>query len=342
MIVTINISPYRSDDTDSGRSSAPGDTQSRHSSGRGSSEPVSTVHPPRPASSRSPPIYATSLKVLRRNQQQAAAAAATNVVKAPTPSTLKKSAVEQLRHRRRDATVNQHPRRNTIAVNASDWEEVMRDTGLRPLQSADNHHPVGLVHSKSSECLSQRQSDSGPSNMQTQHTATLPKLRVRRVRPRALTTNNIIEAPHAHAIEPTATAGPEFIRNSARDPVELDITERSKCPPAERRTVSVLLLSGRTQRIRCNALTTTAQQIFETVMRAESFAENFFLGLCALIGGDFVFLPGEVRVRKVAPQIWRAACFGDGIMFTLFLRIRFLLPTLRGLGYVSWLFASVG
>lgn len=285
----------------------------------------------------------------------AAVAAAANAAQTHSADTLKhKSPVEQLlhtRHRRRGdhPTVaqqqqqQQQQRRNTIAVNASDWEEVMRDTGLRPLQPPRGH----IVHSKSSECLTQRLADDGPAaaaNRQPSNTATLPKLRVRRVRPRALTANNVIDAPtdvdNGPSCDPTATAGgsggsgggPEFIRNSAGAPLELDITDGGKCPPGERRTVSVLLLSGRTQRIRCNALTATAQQILETVLRAEAFAENFFLGLCALIGGDFVFLPGDVRVRKVAPHIWRAACFGDGVMFTLFLRIRFLLPTLRDLG----------
>lgn len=31
----------------------------------------------------------------------------------------------------------------------------------------------------------------------------------------------------------------------------------------------------------------------------ENLAENFFLGLCALIGGDFVFLPYDLKIYKV-------------------------------------------
>lgn len=72
-----------------------------------------------------------------------------------------------------------------------------------------------------------------------------------------------------------------------------------QCTTEQRRSVSVLLLNGRSARIACNSLTTTAQQIFETVIRAEGFAENFFLGLCALIGGDFVFLPPDLKIYKV-------------------------------------------
>lgn len=72
-----------------------------------------------------------------------------------------------------------------------------------------------------------------------------------------------------------------------------------KCPPDQRRTVSILLLNGRSLKIACNSLTATADQIFQTIVHSERYEENFFLGLCALIGGDFVFLPGELKVYKV-------------------------------------------
>lgn len=65
------------------------------------------------------------------------------------------------------------------------------------------------------------------------------------------------------------------------------------------RVVNVLLLNGRNINITCNSITTTAKQILETVIKAENLYENFFLGLCALIGGDFVFLPTELKVSKV-------------------------------------------
>lgn len=71
----------------------------------------------------------------------------------------------------------------------------------------------------------------------------------------------------------------------------------SKC--TIRRVVNVLLLNGRSINISCNTATTTAVQILEAVVRAENLADNFFLGLCALIGGDFVFLPADMKIHKV-------------------------------------------
>lgn len=71
-----------------------------------------------------------------------------------------------------------------------------------------------------------------------------------------------------------------------------------------RRVVNVLLLNGRSINISCNTTTTTAAQILETIVQAENLAENFFLGLCALIGGDFVFLPADMKIHKVCRFQW--------------------------------------
>jgi len=101
-----------------------------------------------------------------------------------------------------------------------------------------------------------------------------------------------------------------------------------------RRIVSVLLLNGHRLDITCNPTTTTAKQIFECVINSENYIENFFLGLCALIGGDFIFLPHDLKIYKVAPQVWinvdRKSTISVNSVFTLFLRIKFFLPTLRG------------
>lgn len=66
-----------------------------------------------------------------------------------------------------------------------------------------------------------------------------------------------------------------------------------------RRAVNVLLLNGKSVNISCNSSTTTARQVLETVIKTENLVENFFLGLCALIGGDFVFLPPDLKIYKV-------------------------------------------
>lgn len=66
------------------------------------------------------------------------------------------------------------------------------------------------------------------------------------------------------------------------------------------RVVNVLLLNGRSINITCNAITTTTKQILEAVLKAENVYENFFLDLCALINGDFAFLPRELKICKVS------------------------------------------
>lgn len=103
--------------------------------------------------------------------------------------------------------------------------------------------------------------------------------------------------------------------------------------------VSVLLLNGKKINILCNALTVTTKQIFEAIIRSENILENYFLGLCALLGGDFVFLPPDLKIYKIAPQMWTTASNkknqtdveAESCMFSLFLRIKFFLPTLRGI-----------
>lgn len=49
------------------------------------------------------------------------------------------------------------------------------------------------------------------------------------------------------------------------------------------------------------------------------------LGLSALIAGDFVFLPSDTRICKAMQPTT------SNISLTLFLRVRFFLPSLRGL-----------
>lgn len=50
------------------------------------------------------------------------------------------------------------------------------------------------------------------------------------------------------------------------------------------------------------------------------------LGLSALIAGDFIFLPSDTRICKaIVPAPVKGACL------TLFMRVRFFLPSLRGI-----------
>lgn len=104
---------------------------------------------------------------------------------------------------------------------------------------------------------------------------------------------------------------------------------------ANKGIVSVLLLNGRSYNIICNPLTTNTRAVFEVIVKSEQIYENYILGICALIGGDFVFLPMNLKIYKVAPQVWIQSAtkkLGDEIknpVFSLYLRVKLFLPTLR-------------
>ena len=89
-----------------------------------------------------------------------------------------------------------------------------------------------------------------------------------------------------------------------------------------------MLLNGINYRILCNSLTTTARIIFESVVKSEQIEENYILGLCALIGGDFVFLPPSLKIYKVAPRIWKSSSFHSPVL-SLYLRVKLFMPNLR-------------
>jgi tyrosine-protein phosphatase non-receptor type 13 len=97
-----------------------------------------------------------------------------------------------------------------------------------------------------------------------------------------------------------------------------------------------MLLNGHVYEVTCDSIATTAQKIFEAIIHAEQIQENFILGLCALVGGDFVFLPMDLKIYKCAPQMWiqgssgnKKSTISENITFTLYLRIKFFLPSLR-------------
>lgn len=95
------------------------------------------------------------------------------------------------------------------------------------------------------------------------------------------------------------------------------------------------MLNGKNYNIICSALTTTTRVMFETIVKSEQISENYILGICALIGGDFVFLPMNLKIYKVAPQVWiqnatkKASDEIKNPVFSLYLRVKLFLPTLR-------------
>lgn len=73
-------------------------------------------------------------------------------------------------------------------------------------------------------------------------------------------------------------------------------------------------------------------------MISEGLEDNFTLGLAALLGGEFAFLPPETKLHKVAPAGWCGDSKKQTVpsyVFTLYLRVKFFMPSLRGVRYVS-------
>ncbi|KAI4457359.1 ferm domain (protein4.1-ezrin-radixin-moesin) family [Holotrichia oblita] len=117
--------------------------------------------------------------------------------------------------------------------------------------------------------------------------------------------------------------GPEFVVRSALPSKQYAISDAKT---AVRKTVTVILLNGQKVDVLCNPNTTTAGQVFELIIQKELIEENFMLGLSALIAGDFVFLPSDTRICKAAVVPGTL----QNVTLTLFLRVRFFLPSLRG------------
>ncbi|XP_023946407.1 tyrosine-protein phosphatase non-receptor type 13 [Bicyclus anynana] len=122
--------------------------------------------------------------------------------------------------------------------------------------------------------------------------------------------------------------GPEFIVRASQPPKHIDLTLSAIC---DKRVITVVLLNGQKVEIVCDPNTMTAGQIFEALVFSEKYEHNFMLGIAILIGGDFVFLPDDYKIKKVAPEKWhknnnKHKGIDEDISVTLFLRIKFFLP----------------
>ncbi|XP_041981789.1 tyrosine-protein phosphatase non-receptor type 13-like [Aricia agestis] len=122
--------------------------------------------------------------------------------------------------------------------------------------------------------------------------------------------------------------GPEFIVRASQPVKHLDLTLSAIC---EKRIITVVLLNGQRTEVVCDPNFITAGQIFEGLVHSEKYEHNFMLGIAILIGGDFVFLPDDYKIKKVAPDAWakpnnKKKGHEDNVSLTLFLRIKFFLP----------------
>ncbi|KAL3277654.1 hypothetical protein HHI36_013000 [Cryptolaemus montrouzieri] len=120
--------------------------------------------------------------------------------------------------------------------------------------------------------------------------------------------------------------GPEFVVRATLPNKKLAIPDPKG---NNRKNVLVILLNGQKLDVLCNPNTTTAGQLFELIIQKEHIEENFMLGMSALIAGDFVFLPSDTRICKAMP--FPATSGSSAVTLTLFMRVRFFLPSLRGI-----------
>ncbi|XP_011309127.1 uncharacterized protein [Fopius arisanus] len=135
----------------------------------------------------------------------------------------------------------------------------------------------------------------------------------------------------------TQCVGPEFVVR-ANQPAKLLTVGDVKNGTGGR--IVVILLTGQRIDVICDPQKITAGELFQAIIQAESLEENFTLGLAALLAGDFAMLPPETKLHKVAPSGWSNTGKSKGPLglptsFMLYLRLRFFLPSLRGIR--SWI-----
>lgn len=121
--------------------------------------------------------------------------------------------------------------------------------------------------------------------------------------------------------------GPEFIVRASQPPKHMDLTLSAL---SDKRVITVVLLNGQKVEVLCDPNNITAGQLFEALVHSEKYEHNFMLGIAILIGGDFVFLPDDYKIKKVAPENWHKTGSKkkaiESVSLTLFLRIKFFLP----------------
>ncbi|XP_026756284.2 tyrosine-protein phosphatase non-receptor type 13-like [Galleria mellonella] len=123
--------------------------------------------------------------------------------------------------------------------------------------------------------------------------------------------------------------GPEFIVRASQAVKHMDLTLSAL---SEKRVITVVLLNGQKVEVVCDPQLITAGQLFEALVHSEKYEQNFMLGIAVLIGGDFIFLPDDYKIKKIAPESWHKSnnkknkVIDENNTLTVFLRIKFFLP----------------
>ncbi|XP_066594584.1 tyrosine-protein phosphatase non-receptor type 13-like [Prorops nasuta] len=126
--------------------------------------------------------------------------------------------------------------------------------------------------------------------------------------------------------------GPEFVVR-ANQPAKTLCVGSVKASNSGR--IVVIMLTGQRIEVTCDPQKITAGDLFKAIVQAEELEENFTLGLAVLLAGDFAMLPADTKLHKVAPPGWLSCNKNKGLLglptsFMLYLRLRFFLPSLRG------------
>ncbi|XP_076141347.1 FERM and PDZ domain-containing protein 2 [Alosa pseudoharengus] len=119
------------------------------------------------------------------------------------------------------------------------------------------------------------------------------------------------------------TLGPEFVRMGDEPPITLElpgsIVSKKGKSCASQREVSVFLPNDQCLLVRCD-IQSRGRDVFDMVVAHANLVEHFYFGLAFIDDDEFFFLEPELKISKVAPDVWKKQ---PGCSFTLYLRVKF-------------------
>ncbi|KAF6212873.1 hypothetical protein GE061_010583 [Apolygus lucorum] len=132
---------------------------------------------------------------------------------------------------------------------------------------------------------------------------------------------------------PNTLIGPEFVIRSSEPTTTIHMGAGKL---HIKRRVLVVLLNGQKLEVTCDASTVTFADVFQVLASRESLELSVTLGLACLVSDDFVFPPAEFKISKVAPPSWSKPRTQFPPPFTVYLRFKLYLPSLRGTRSWKW------
>ncbi|XP_063048158.1 FERM and PDZ domain-containing protein 2 [Engraulis encrasicolus] len=119
------------------------------------------------------------------------------------------------------------------------------------------------------------------------------------------------------------TLGPEFVRMGDEPQVTLElpgsIVSKKGRSSVSQREVCVYMPNDACLLVRCD-IKSRGRDVFDMVVAHANLVEHFYFGLAFIDDDEFFFLEPELKISKVAPDIWKKQ---PGTPFTLYLRVKF-------------------